>query len=79
MSHEIRTPLNGILGFAALLSITTRDAEQHEFVSIINNSGAILLHLVNDILNMSKIESGKLEIHEEEIDLLKFLHELCVE
>lgn len=62
MSHEIRTPLNGILGMANVLAISNMPANQKEMVATIANSGDVLLRIVNDILDMSKIEAGKLEI-----------------
>ncbi len=62
MSHEIRTPLNGVLGFADLLVETPLEERQREFVQIIRQSGANLLHVLNDILDYAKIESGKLAI-----------------
>lgn len=64
MSHEIRTPLNGILGFTQLLKETNTSPEQDEFINIIENSSENLLSIVNDILDLSKIKSGKLEIEE---------------
>ncbi len=62
MSHEIRTPMNAIIGFSDLLSQTVRDPKQVEYVHSICNSGKALLHLINDILDLSKVEAGKLEI-----------------
>ncbi|WP_375583552.1 ATP-binding protein [Cyclobacterium xiamenense] len=63
MSHEIRTPLNGLLGITGLLNKTSLTEEQHELLSIIGDSGESLLHIVNDILDYSKIEAGKMELN----------------
>jgi signal transduction histidine kinase/CheY-like chemotaxis protein len=62
MSHEIRTPMNGILGMVQLLELSSLDAEQHEHLATIRHSGDALLVLINDILDVSKIEAGKLEL-----------------
>ncbi|MCP5082289.1 MAG: response regulator [Alphaproteobacteria bacterium] len=62
MSHEIRTPLNGILGMAELLSKTQLDDRQMSYASTIANSGMALLTIINDILDIAKIDSGKLEL-----------------
>ena len=64
MSHEIRTPLNGIVGFTELLKDTGLDEEQGEFVEIIEKSSENLLEIINNILDLSKIESNKLEIED---------------
>jgi two-component system CheB/CheR fusion protein len=69
MSHEIRTPLNGILGMLQLLDFTTLSGEQQEFVGIARNSGQNLLSIISDILDLSKIESGLMELDEGYFDL----------
>jgi len=60
ISHELRTPMNGVLGAAQVLSSTRLEPTQREYLSIIRNSGDNLLHLLNDILDMTKIEAGKM-------------------
>jgi PAS domain S-box-containing protein len=76
MSHEIRTPLNGIIGFADLLTKTNLDADQLEYISIVNESTIILMEIINDVLDFSKIESGKLELNIEEIDLFALANQV---
>ena len=73
MSHEIRTPMNGVVGMIELLSLTKLDAEQHEMLQTISDSGQSLLTIINDILDFSKSEAGKLEIEEVDTTLVTFL------
>lgn len=72
ISHEIRTPLNGVLGTVDLLDQTKLNTEQQSYVDIIQSSGKSLLTLVNDVLDYSKIEAGKMSVNEEQISV----HEL---
>jgi signal transduction histidine kinase len=73
MSHELRTPLNGILGYAELLEEDLAGTPQASFANAIRTSGAHLLKLVNDILDMAKIEAGKLELVLEDLVLREFI------
>jgi two-component system, NarL family, sensor histidine kinase EvgS len=65
MSHEIRTPMNGALGMLELLSLTRLDAEQRATLEVVRESGKSLLRIIDDILDMSKIEAGKLDVRAE--------------
>ncbi|AEG59916.1 PAS domain-containing hybrid sensor histidine kinase/response regulator [Desulforamulus ruminis] len=75
MSHEIRTPMNGILGFAEVLAQQGLNQEQQESVKIIRQCGEQLMDLINDILDLSKIESGKLILEETVFSLRKMIYE----
>ena len=74
MSHELRTPLNGVLGTANLLLDGHLDKEQHERVEVIRQSGGALLSLLNDILDISKVESGRLELEDLDFALKDLLN-----
>jgi signal transduction histidine kinase/DNA-binding NarL/FixJ family response regulator len=69
MSHEIRTPMNAILGFTELLEPEGLTTRQSEYVRAIRDSGASLLQLINDILDLSKLEAGRLELYPEPTDM----------
>ncbi|MFL5296534.1 MAG: ATP-binding protein [Phenylobacterium sp.] len=69
MSHEIRTPLNGVLGMAQAMAVDDLSASQRERLDVIRQSGESLLAILNDVLDLSKIEAGKLELEQAEFDL----------
>ena len=77
MSHEIRTPLNAIVGFSDLLMVTEDQEEKEEFIQIINANNELLLKLINDILDLSKIEAGSVELKYEDFDLAVYFNELA--
>lgn len=76
MSHEIRTPLNGIIGFAHLLSESELSDLQKQYVDMVGRSGDILLRIIDDILHLSRIESGRLELEEVEFDPVNCIEEV---
>jgi len=76
MSHEIRTPMNSILGFAEVILNTTSDTRQKNYLKTILNSGKTLLSLINDILDLSKIEAGRLEFFPEPTNLKNLISEI---
>ncbi|WDE95619.1 ATP-binding protein [Lentisphaera profundi] len=75
VSHEIRTPMNAILGFSELLEKEVQQEGPLEYVQAINSSGRSLLHLINDILDLSKVEAGKLELSFSNVDLRSVVNE----
>lgn len=78
MSHEIRTPMNAILGFGDLLKDRIQDENLKQFAHSITTSGKILLKLINDVLDLSKIEAGKMELKYTNVSLVRILEELKV-
>ncbi len=78
MSHEIRTPMNGVIGTLQLLEGTTLDASQREYVHVAHKSADALLAILNDILDLSKIEAGKLSLEDIPFDLRELVQELVV-
>lgn len=76
MSHEVRTPLNAIIGMAELLEETSLDKQQKNYVGIFRKSGDILLRIVNDILDLSKIEAGEMELENSWIEIEAWLDEI---
>ena len=78
MSHEIRTPLNGIIGFSEILNKREEDQSKKKLISGVISSGKTLLSLINDILDLSKVEAGKLEIQFSPMNLREVLNELQI-
>ena len=76
MSHEIRTPMNAVLGFADLLSGMVKDEKAKSYLDAVQAGGKTLLNIINDILDLSKIEAGKLEIRYEPVNIHTFFSEI---
>lgn len=76
MSHEIRTPLNAIVGFSNLLTMAEDEEERNEYINIISSNNELLLQLINDILDVAKIEAGTLEFIDSEIDINALLSDI---
>jgi len=76
MSHEIRTPMNGIIGMAQLLRFSSLDTEQHEYLDGLELSARNLLFLINDILDLSRIEAGKMIIKQELLNIRQSIDEV---
>lgn len=75
ISHELRTPMNGVIGMTSLLQKTHLDAEQSDFVNTIRNSGDTMLALINELLDLSKIEANKIELDAAPFDLTACIEE----
>ena len=76
MSHEIRTPLNAIIGFSNILASTEEEQEKQEYINIIESNNTLLLQLISDILDLSKIEAGTLEFSYSNIDVNQTMEEI---
>jgi len=75
MSHEIRTPLNAIIGFSSVLVSSENDDDKQEYVNIIENNSSLLLQLISDILDLSKLEAGTMDFHYSDTDINALLKE----
>ncbi len=78
ISHEIRTPLHGIMGMSALLQKSIKGEAEQEYVGLIQSSAESLLEIINDILDVSKIDANKLELEEKSFSMTKLLNDVCI-
>ncbi|TQC97831.1 response regulator [Moraxellaceae bacterium AER2_44_116] len=76
MSHEIRTPMNAVIGVTQLLEATTLTESQHHYLSLLQNSGQLLLSIIDDILDYSKITSGNINLESTPFDIQKLIHNI---
>ena len=79
MSHEIRTPLNAIIGFSSLLHYVENEQEREQYISLINHNNQLLLKLINDVLDLSKIEAGHIELPSEWFNPAELIEESITE
>lgn len=79
MSHEIRTPLNAIIGFSSLLHYVENEQEREQYISLINHNNQLLLKLINDVLDLSKIEAGHIDLHSEWFNPAELIEESITE
>jgi len=77
MSHEIRTPLNAIIGMCEILEETVLSKEQHDYLKVLREAGETLLAIINDVLDISKIECGDVQIEKDEFDLDSLVEKVC--
>ncbi|HWD65377.1 MAG TPA: response regulator, partial [Solirubrobacteraceae bacterium] len=77
MSHEVRTPLNGLVGMLSLLSETSLDEEQRKYVDVAMSSSDALMHVVGDVLDIAKIEAGRMELEHLDFDLHEAVESVC--
>jgi signal transduction histidine kinase len=76
ISHEIRTPLNAVIGYADILQNMVSNPKEKKYLEAIHSSGKSLLNLINDILDLSKLETGKFSIQQTEMNLVKLMHDV---